>query len=171
MLALNITNILRGEPGGRPRDMRSCAERWWEIPDSALDGYADLILAVASNVIAGVFEVRGWRRDTGAGNKVVFDLADAPAWQWLVGQESPRPITWRKSQVNPVRKVGGVIADELRARRPHHIDAGHGWSLDVDPNGNAAVVRGPGCMVVTALGDGAARLCLIPASPHQAAGA
>jgi hypothetical protein len=171
MLALNITNSLRGEPGGRPRDMRSCAERWWEIPDSALDGYADLLLAVAGNVIAGVFEVRGWRRDTGAGNKVVFDLADAPAWQWLVGQESPRPITWRKSQVNPVRKVGGVITDELRARRPHHIDAGHGWSLDVDPNGNAAVVRGPGCMVVTALGDGAARLCLIPASPHQAAGA
>ena len=171
MLALNITKSLRGELDGRPRDVRSCAERWWQISDSTLDGYADLILAVANNVIAGVFEVRGWRRDPDADDKVVFDLADAPGWQWLTGQDSPRPVTWRKSQANPVRRVPGVIADELRARRPHHVDAGHGWSLDVDPNGNAAVVRGPGRIVVTALGDGAARLCLMPVSPHQAADA
>jgi hypothetical protein len=92
-------------------------------------------------------------------------------WQWLTGQGSPRPITWRTSRASPVRKVPGVIASQLRARRPHHTDAGHGWSLDVDPSGNAAVVRGPGCIVVTALGDGAARLCLMPASPHQAADA
>jgi hypothetical protein len=164
MLALNITNSLRGELDGRPRDVRSCAERWWEIPDSTLDGYADLILAVVSNVIAGVFKVRGWQRDPQAGNKVVFDLADAPEWQWAIGQDSPRPVTWRKSQANPVRKVGGIIADELRASRPHHIDAGHGWSLDVDPDGTAAVVRGPGRIVVTALGDGSAHLCLMPAS-------
>ena len=56
-----------------------------EISDSTPDGYSDLIVAVTGNVIAGVFEVRGWRRGPHAGNKVVFDLADAPGWQWPLG--------------------------------------------------------------------------------------
>jgi hypothetical protein len=67
------------------------------------------------------------RRDPAEGNKVVFDLADAPEWQWLIGQDSP--VRWRKAQANPVRKVGAAITQELRSRRPHHADAGQGWSL------------------------------------------
>ncbi len=124
---------------------------------------ADLALPVADNVIAGVFEVRGWRRDPQVvgkvpGGKVVFDLAEAPDWQWLIGQDSP--VTWRKSEANPVRKVGTAIVSELRSRRPHHSDAGNGWSLDVDPDGTAATVRGPGCLAVTGVQDGCARLAL-----------
>jgi hypothetical protein len=163
MLALNITRSLHGKLDGRPRDVRSCTECWWDITDATLTGYADVVLPVADNVIAGAFEVCDWRRDPQVvgkvpGGKVVFELAEAPDWQWLIGQGSP--VTWRKSQANPVRKVGGVLVSELRSRRPHHIDAGHGWSLDVDPGGTAATVRGPGDLAVTAVRDGSARLAL-----------
>lgn len=163
MLAFNITRSLHGRLDGRPRDVRSCTECWWDITDSTLDGYADLALPVADNVIAGVFGVRGWRRDPNVvgkvpGGKVIFDLVPAPDWQWLVGQDSP--VTWHKSQANPWRKVGTAIVAELRARRPRHDDAGHGWSLDVEPDGTAATVRGPGRLAVTSLQDGSARLAL-----------
>ena len=163
MLAFNITRSLHGRLDGRPRDVRSCTECWWDIADATLTGYADLALPVADNVIAGVFEVRGWRRDPQVvgkvpGGKVVFDLAEAPDWQWLIGQDSP--VTWRKSQANGVRKVGAAIVSELRSRRPHHSDAGNGWSLDVDPDGSAATVRGPGRLAVTGVQDSCARLAL-----------
>ncbi len=166
MIALNITRSLRGELEGHHGGVRACAERWWGIADSTLDGYADLVLAVAENVIAGVFEVRGWRRDADVDGKVVFDLAEAAGWQHLTGQDSP--ITWRKSQANPVRKVRGVIRDQLRAGLPTHEDAGHGWSLDVDPSGTSVTVRGPGAVVVTALHGRAAGLALIPAPDMRA---
>src|SRR4051812_38781911 len=129
MLALNITTSLRGDLDERSRDVQSCAEKWWVVSDSTLNGYADQILAVADNTVAGVFDVRGWRRDPEAGDKVVFDLAPAADWQGLVGQDSP--ITWQRGQANPVRKVGTLQTSELRATRPHHLDVGHGWSLDV----------------------------------------
>jgi hypothetical protein len=163
MLALNITRSLHGRLDGRPRDVRSCTECWWDIANATLSGYADLVLAVAYNVVAGVFEVRGWRRDPQvvgkvAGGKVVFDLAEAPDWQWLIGQASP--VTWHRAEANPVRKVGTVFVSELLSRRPAHTDAGHGWSLDVDPDGNAATVHGPGDFAVIAMHDGSARLAL-----------
>lgn len=163
MLALNITDSLHGRLDSRPRDVRSCTECWWDIADATLTGYADLVVAVADNVITGIFEIRGWQRDPQVvgkvpGGKVVFDLAEAADWQWLIGQDSP--VTWRKSQANPVRKVGGLIASELRSRCPHHIGAGHGWSLDVDPDGNGATVRGPADFAVTAIRDASARLAL-----------
>jgi hypothetical protein len=163
MLALNITRSLHGKLDGRPRNVRSCTEYWWDITDATLTGYADVVLPVDSNVIAGAFEVRRWRRDPQfvgkvPGGKVVFTLAEAPDWQWLIGQ--PSPVTWSKSQANPVRKVGAALVSELRSRRPHHIDAEHGWSLDVEPGGTAATVRGPGDLTVTAMRDGAARLAL-----------
>jgi hypothetical protein len=158
MLALNISTSLRGELDGRPSDVRSCAERWWAISDSTLAGYADQIMAVGGNVVAGVFNVRGWRRDPAAGDKVVFDLVEASEWQWLVGQDSP--VTWRKSQANPVRKVGTVITSELRARQPHHAGASRGWSLDVDPDGKTATVHAPGPVMVTDIGNSHARLAV-----------
>ncbi|MET7394279.1 hypothetical protein ABZS66_12375 [Dactylosporangium sp. NPDC005572] len=156
MLALNITTSLRGRLDDRARDVPSCTEKWWAIADSTLNGYADQILAVANGIIVGVFDVRGWRRDPNANSKVVFGLAPAGEWQWLVGQ--PSPVTWHKAQANPVRKLGTLMVGELRARRPHHSDAGHGWSLDVDADGQAATVRGPGRIMVTAIEHGTARL-------------
>ena len=158
MLALNISASLRGELDGRPTDVRSCTECWWAIADSTLAGYADQILAVGGNAVAGVFNVRGWRRDPAADNKVVFDLVEAPEWQWLIGQDSP--VTWRKSQANPVRKVGTVITSELRARQPHHSGADHGWSLDVDPDGKTATIHGPGRIMVTGIGSSHACLAV-----------
>ena len=159
MLALNITTSLRGDLDDRPRDVQACAERWWAIADGTLNGYADQVLAVANNIIVGVFDVRGWHRDPATNGKVVFDLAPADEWQWLVGQDSP--VTWYKGQANPVRKLGTVITTALRARRPHHIDAGHGWSLDVDPDGRTATVRGPGRIVVTAVDATITRLATV----------
>ncbi len=156
MLALNITVSPRSEPDSEPRDVRSRAERWWVIAESTLKRYADVVLAVDGNTVAAVYEVRGWRRDQEAGHKVVLDLAEAPEWQWAIGQDSP--VTWHRSQTNPVRKVGGVLVDELRSRRPGYSQAGHGWSLEVDPGGNAATVRGPGRIAMTTLDDGSARL-------------
>jgi hypothetical protein len=158
MLALNITTSLRGELDDRPRDVRSCTAYWWNISNATLSGYADVILAVASNVIAGVFRVRDWKRDLQVDDKVVFDLVDAPEWQWLLGQDSP--VTWHKSQANPVRKVGTLIVGELQSRRPHHAAAGHGWSLDVDPGGNAATVHAPGLIAVTAVDSTIVRMAI-----------
>jgi len=158
MLALNITTSLRGALDDRPRDVRECTAYWWNIADTTLSGYADVILAVASNVIAGVFSVRGWRRDPQEDNKVVFELVDAPEWQWLIGHDSP--VTWHKAQANPVRKVGALIVGDLQSRRPHHAAAGHGWSLDVDPGGNAATVHAPGPIAVTAVDSAIARMAI-----------
>src|SRR6266566_10062359 len=45
---------------------------------------------------------------------------------------------------NPVRKISRLIAESLRSGRPHHIDAWHGWSLDVEADGRSATVRAPG---------------------------
>lgn len=59
MLALNITAGLKEELDDRPRDIQSCAQRWWAIADGTLSGYGDQVLAVANNVIIGVFDVRG----------------------------------------------------------------------------------------------------------------
>jgi len=158
MLALNITASLRGEFDDRPRDVQSCAERWWAIADGTLAGYGDQVLAVANNVIVGVFDVRGWQRDPDANNKIVFDLASAAEWQGLVGQDSP--VIWHPGRANPVRKLGTLITGELRRRRPHHSDAAHGWSLHVDPDGRGATVRGPGRIVVTAVDNGNARIAV-----------
>lgn len=161
MLAFNITISLRGG-----LDVRACAERWWAIADATLSGYADIVLAVSAGTIAGVFEVRGWQRDPQNGGKVVFDLAEAAEWQWLTGQDSP--VAWHKGQANPVRKIGTQIVSELRARRPHHIDAGHGWTLDVDPGGAGATVRGPGRIVVTAMDSTSARVAIAAADLRPA---
>jgi hypothetical protein len=70
----------QGNPSARARNAGG------RFADGTLSGYADLVLAVASNSIAGVFEVRGWRRDPQARGKVVFDLAEASEWRWLIGQ-------------------------------------------------------------------------------------
>lgn len=150
MLAVNITASLSGRLDDRPRDVSACAEGWWVISDSTLRDYADHVLAVAENVIAGVYRVQRWER--AANGKVVFNLAPAPEWQWLVGQDSP--VTWRRGQANPVRKVGGVLVDQLRSGQPHHVDAGHGWVLEVAPDGRTATVRGPGVLSVTAIHNG-----------------
>ncbi len=161
MLAVNITASMNGRLDGRDgSDIQACAEKWWAVSDTTLDGYADELMAVAGNTVAGMFTVRDWRRDPAAGGKVVFDLAPAPDWQWLVGQ--PSPVTWTRAQANPVRKVGRVIADSLNRGRPHYIDAGHGWSLDVDSDGRSATVRAPGTAVaITSIGTGTAKITLI----------
>jgi len=161
MLAVNITASMQGKLDGRDgSDIQACAEKWWAVSDATLDGYADELMAVAGNTVAGMFTVKDWRHDPAAGGKVVFDLAPAPEWQWLVGQ--PSPVTWTRAQANPVRKVGRVIADSLNSGRPHHIDAGHGWSLDVEPDGRSATVRAPGAAVaITSVGNGTAKVTLI----------
>ena len=92
--------------------------------------------------------------------EVVFDLAPAPEWQWLAGQ--PRPVRWTRAQANPVRKIGRLITESLHSGRPHHIDAGHGWSLDVETDGRSAIVRAPGpAIAITSIGTGTARIALI----------
>ena len=158
MLAVNVTASMGGRLDNRPRDVEACAEGWWVISDTTLRDYADQILAVADNTIMGVFDVKQWHRDPANDNKVVFQLAPSPQWQWLVGQ--PSPITWHKGQANPVRKVGGVFVTELRKRQPHHTDAGHGWALEVSPDGRTATVRGPAGLTVTAMPAGAVTLAL-----------
>lgn len=162
MLALNIAAALRSQPDRRPETVQACAERAWRITDSTLQGYADEILAVAGDTVAGVFTVRGWSRDADDDNLVVFDLEPAPEWQWLVDQ--PSPITWHRGKTDPVRKVGTVITDELRGRRAHRLDAGLGWFLDVDLDGRGATVRAPsGSVAVVEVGSGTVRLRLLEA--------
>lgn len=156
MLAVNITSSLASDPN-RSGDVRACAEKWWAVADATLDSFGDELLAVANNTIVGVFGINGWKRDASAHQKVTFKLVTAPHWDWLVGQDSP--VTWSRGQANPVRKVGTVLVSALRERQPHRIDGGHGWVLEVDPDGTGATVRGPGPEItVTALGDGAVRL-------------
>jgi hypothetical protein len=158
MLALNITVSPRSEPDDRPRDVYSRTERWWAIAEGTLRQYADVIIAVAGNIIAAIYEVRGWRRDPEVGNKVVFDLAEAPEWEWAVGQASP--VTWHRHQSKPVRKVAGLLVDELRSRRSGGHQAGHGWSMEVEPGGGAAIVRGPSRIAVTGLDGDSIRLAI-----------
>jgi hypothetical protein len=159
MLAVNITSSLGGHLDERRGDVQTCAERWWVVSDSTLNGYADELLAVASNTVAGVFTVRSWHRDPETDNKVIFELTPATGWQWLVGQDSP--ITWSRGQANPVRKVAGFLVSELRSRQPHQITSSHGWSLDVAPDGTSAVVRAASPnLTLTALADGLARLTI-----------
>lgn len=161
MLAVNITASMNGKLDGRDgSDIRACAEKWWAISDTTLDGYADELMAVAGNEVAGVFTIKDWQRDPAAGDKVVFDLLPAPEWQWLVGQ--PSLVTWTRAQANPVRKVGRLIAESLNNGRPHHIDAGHGWSLDVEADGRSATVRAPSLAVaITSISSGTATIALI----------
>jgi hypothetical protein len=150
MLAVNISASMSGRLDDRPPTVESCTEGWWVISDTTLRDYADQIVAVANNVIVGVFDVQQYRR--AANGKVVFQLAHAPDWQWLIGQ--PSPITWTRGQANPVRKVGTAIIAALRAGQPRHIEAGHGWTLEVAPDGRTATVRGPGALAVTAVHAG-----------------
>jgi hypothetical protein len=160
MLAVNISASMAGRLDDRPRDVAACAEGWWVISDTTLRDYANQLLAVADGVIVGVFDVLQWER--AENGKVVFRLAPAASWQWLIGQDSP--VSWSKGQANPVRKVGGILVDQLRARQPHRIDAGHGWTLDVAPDGLGATVRGPGGLVLTTLTGGVATLAVQPVS-------
>ncbi|NBH02566.1 hypothetical protein [Amycolatopsis sp. SID8362] len=157
MLAVNITVSFTGDDE-RAGDVRACAAgRWANIADSTLEAFGDELLAVANGYVAGVFTVRGWSRD--GDRKVAFDLGPAPDWDWLTGQASP--VQWSRGQANAVRKVGGVIVSALRARRPHRVDSGHGWSLDVSPDGRTATVRGPSsAVVVTAVHAGVAWLAV-----------
>lgn len=148
MLAVNITASMNGRLDDRPRDVAACTEGWWVISDTTLRNHADRILAVSDGVIAGVFDVLAWERENG---KVVFRLAPAASWQWLVGKASP--VTWSRGQANPVRKVGTATIAELKAGRPQHSDAGHGWTLEVSPDGRTATMRGPGALAVTAVHD------------------
>jgi hypothetical protein len=158
MLALNITTSLRGLLDDRPRDVQACAERWWAVSETTRRDYADDVLAVADNIIVGVFAVRGWVRDPANGDKVVFQLAPAARWQFLIGRDSP--VTWIRGQANPVRKLGTVLITELRRGEPQHIEVAHGWSLDVGPDGKSATVRGPGTIVITDLQNASARLAV-----------
>ena len=97
--------------------------------------------------------------------EVVFDLAPAPEWQWLAEQPSAvtsSAVTWTRAQANQVRKIGRLITESLHSGRPHHIDAGHGWSLDVEADGRSATVRAPGpAIAITSIGTGTARIALI----------
>lgn len=156
MLAVNITTSLATDEE-RAGDVRACAEKWWAVADSTLETFADELLVVASNIVVGVFGINGWSRDASQHQKVCFKLVAAPHWDWLIGQESP--VTWRRGQANPVRKVGGVIVGVLRDRQPYRIDGSHGWALDVAPDGSSVTVRGPGpVIVVTGLHNGTAQL-------------
>ncbi|MDT7784377.1 MAG: hypothetical protein QOF58_2796 [Pseudonocardiales bacterium] len=158
MLAVNITTSLHNQDEDRAGDVRACAEKWWTVSKATLT-YADELLAVANNTVAGVFTITDWSRDPDHNDKVVFQLTEAPHWQWLVGQESP--VTWERGQANPVRKVGGIITNELRSRQPYRIDGSHGWALDVDPDGTTVTVHGPGPgITLTSLRDGTARLAV-----------
>lgn len=144
MLGVNISKSIDGNLDDRdPADLRALAAKWWAMSDETVRGYADTLIAIAHNVIAGVYRVTEAERDPDADNKVVFTLADAPEWQFLVGEAAPEAVTWTKGQANPVRKVPAATAAELAARRPARIEAGHGWSLEVDPDGAAATVRAP----------------------------
>jgi hypothetical protein len=97
--------------------------------------------------------------------EVVFDLAPAPEWQWLAEQPSAvtsSAVTWTRAQANQVRKIGRLITESLHSGRPHHIDAGHSWSLDVEADGRSATVRAPGpAIAITSIGTGTARIALI----------
>ncbi|WP_433464999.1 hypothetical protein [Spirillospora sp. CA-128828] len=120
-----------------------------------LDAYADTLMAVAGNMVAGMFASKDRNRDPAVVDKVVVELAPAADWQWLVGR--PSPITWSRSQANPVRKGGSVIVESLRTERPHHIDARHGWSLDVTTDG-----RSPGPnLAVTSINPGTMTVALL----------
>jgi len=49
-----------------------------------------------------------------------------------------------------------------RLGRPHHIDAGHGWSLDVEADGAVSNRPRPGpAIAITSIGTGTARIALI----------
>lgn len=158
MLAVNITTSLHHDEQ-RAGDVQACARSWWTVSESTLKTYADELLAVANNTVVGAFRITDWTRDPGHHDKVVFQLTEAPHWQWLVGQDSP--ITWDRGQANPVRKVGGVIVNGLRDRQPYRIDGSHGWALEVSPDGTTVTVRGPGPdITVTSLHDGQVRLAV-----------
>jgi hypothetical protein len=161
MIAVNIGASLRGELDDRDgSNVQACAEKWWAISDATLDAYADDLMAVADNTIAGMFTIKGWSRPDGPGGKVVFELIPAMEWQWLVGTQSP--VTWSRSQANPVRKVSRLIIDGLARNRPHNIDAGQGWSLDVAADGLSATVRSPGpAVAVTAIEHGTVKVILL----------
>lgn len=168
MLAVNITTSLHNQDEDRAGDVRACAERWWTVSKATLTT-ADELLAVADNKVVGVFRITDWNRDPDHNDKVVFQLAEAPHWQWLVGQESP--VTWARGQANPVRKIAGVTVNELRSRQPYRIDGSHGWALDVAPDGLTVTVRGPGPdITVTSLRDGTARLTATRSDAGDGAG-
>src|SRR5271169_1000705 len=83
MLAVNITASMKGKLDARDgSDIRACAEKWWAISNTTLDGYANELMAVAGNEVAGMFTIKDWQRDPAAGDKIVFDLVPAPEWQW-----------------------------------------------------------------------------------------
>lgn len=166
MLALNISATFSGQHGQRA-DVRACAERWWTISDSTLATFGESVLAVAGDRVAGVFRVVSHHRDPAVGNKVAFDLVDDPSWAWLVGQ--PNPVPWRKGQANPVRKVPGVILDQLIHQRPQQRTDTGGWTLEVDPGGEGATVRASGRIVVTAVQADSVRLEILPASGSPSA--
>jgi len=45
---------------------------------------------------------------------------------------------------------------------PHHIDARHGWSLDVEPTGGQQPSAPPArAIAITSIGTGTARIALI----------
>lgn len=163
MLAVNITKSVAGGLDDRdPADLRALAAKWWVLSDETATGYADTLLAIAHNTIAGVYAVRGWHRDPDAGGKVVFDLADDPGWQFLVGEPAPEVATWSRGQANPVRKVDAATAAALADRRPARTTGEHGWVLEVDADGQSATVRAPGPVAISALDGQRVRLHQLP---------
>ncbi|QIZ35910.1 hypothetical protein [Saccharopolyspora sp. ASAGF58] len=44
------------------------------------------------------------------------------------------------------------------AQQPDRVDGGHGWALDVAPDGRIATVRAPATLRIIALDGGAATL-------------
>lgn len=126
---------------------REAASKWWRISERLLKLEGDLLLAVANNIMVGVFDIVAWSRDDENDGKVVFDLLPSSRWGHLVGQ--PSPVTWGRHQANPVRKVNASTVLELASRRTAaSSDDTSGWSLEVSEDGRQATVRAPATNIV-----------------------
>lgn len=97
-----VVNIRRsGRDAATDTQVRDAAARAWVVADEQLERHGDVVVAVARNVVRGVYDVTAWRREpTG---RVEFELTASERFAAIVG--GPSPVTWRKGQANPVAFV------------------------------------------------------------------
>jgi hypothetical protein len=154
VLAINLTSYLRPpdddlpapplEKLPAPAAVVAALDRPWRIGKSVVKQYGDLVVAEADKIVVGVYRVAAAHRDDTDPRLVTFEVKPAPHWEWLIGQPSPSTRRWGK---DPVQKL-----PKIHAPRPPAAAEGHGWSLQVDPDGLSAVIHAPGgAVVVTAL--------------------
>lgn len=163
MILVNISRS--GIAAVTPQQIRDAAVRAWKVKEESLNRFGDLLVAVRSNVVVGVWKIDGWIREESG--RYAFQVSDTQDQSMIGG---PSPVPWITGQANPVKYVDTTTAtdqaDVETTADGHRSVKLEGWTLVV-LGGGRAQLHGPtepaGQLIVENAGGGNVTVRLISA--------